>query len=1321
MPSRPTLSAASASPVVSTPLGTGSKAWLTAGIASAAMSPARVAAPPPRALPTPVSPRTIAAVFAETVSRFPARTALDAADATLSYEELSDQVHELAARLRSIGIGPGDRVGVRMSSGTSGLYVGILGILSSGAAYVPVDADDPPARAATIWDAASVCAVIEDGLLIGERAPARGGDAPLTADDDAWVIFTSGSTGAPKGVAVSHRSAAAFVDAETRLWTVTERDRVLAGLSVGFDASCEEMWLAWRNGAALVPAPRAIVRSGADIGPWLAERGVTVVSTVPTLAAMWDEQVLAGVRLLILGGEACSPELGWRLAAGREVWNTYGPTEATVVSTAGRIRPGEPITIGLPLDGWQVAVVDERDEPVPFGERGELVIGGAGLGRYLDPDLDVERFAPLATLGWERAYRTGDIVCELIDGFEFVGRRDEQVKVAGRRLELGEIDAQLRAVAGVTAAAAAVHKSASGNTVLVGYVTGEVDPSLVRARLAERLPDGIVPLIVLLDSLPLASSGKISRNALPWPPPPGGVTSAQGAPAQRAADAGTLTGTAAWLAGRWADQLGVEPATLDSDFFELGGTSLAAAKLVSVIRGRFPAAAVADLYNHRRLGELAAYLDRLGGVDSSVADASAPVRSRWGLVRLAGLSLLMALGAMQWLVGLLAYNHWQGSGVGSQVGWAWLIVAWLVLSSAPGRATIVLLARRTLLGRMKPGRYPRRGWLACRLWFVERLAEVCHLDRLAGTPWATRYARICGAQVGAGARLGTLPPVTGLLSVGAGATLEGEVDVHGWWIDGDELVLGELRVGPGARVGTRAALMPGADIGEWAEVEAGSVVTGHVPARERWGGSPARREGPAGTTWPAHAPQPSRHRRIWKAMYGVGLTAITLLPILAAAPGVLLVTVLGAHLGAAQSPLGALLIVAPVLAAAFLLSYALLVAGLVRGVSRLLKPGWHSDEGGAAWALWFTEALMAGTRGILFPLYSSLYTRPWLRLLGLRVGKRTEVSTAVGLNRLATLADTSFLADDVVFSSARARGGWLALAPIELGSRTFVGNGAILQSDTRIGDDCLVGLLSSPPTRAASGTSWLGLPALELPRIPDRPDPARTTNPPRRLVLARGAMELVRILLPSTISVMLGLLAILALDSIGRSSGSVWVTAAAAPLVLLAASVGAAAVTVLLKWVLMGRYRVGEYPLWSLFVWRDELINTCQEQLSGAWLLGAALGTPLMTLYLRAMGAKVGKDVWFETLAVTEFDLVDLGDGCAVNRGACIETHLFHDRLMRTGPATLGPGSTLGPNSAVLPDTTLAARCSVGARSFVMRGERLPANTRWHGAPVVSV
>jgi amino acid adenylation domain-containing protein len=439
--------------------------------------------------------------------------AIDAADATLTYRELAAHARRLAARLSDAGVGPGDRIAVHLSSGTSELYLAILGVLESGAAYVPIDADDPPGRAMALMSRAGVCAVVSDGLEITWRGLPCGEDRLLGMADDAWVIFTSGSTGEPKAVAVSHRSAAAFVDAEARLWHVGRDDRVLAGLSVGFDASCEEIWLAWRHAAALVPAPRAIVRAGAELGPWIAQRAITVVSTVPTLAALWDESALNGVRLLILGGEACPEPLAWRLAAGREVWNTYGPTEATVVSTAARIRPGQPVTIGSPLAGWRTAVLDDKGRPVAAGETGELVIAGAGVARYLDATLDAERFAPVASLGWGRAYRTGDLVRATEDGLVFLGRRDHQVKVGGRRIELGEIDAALSDAPGVRLAATAVRTSSAGNAILVGYVVGELDPSVVRAHLAQRLPAGMVPLIVELDDLPQGSSGKLDRAA----------------------------------------------------------------------------------------------------------------------------------------------------------------------------------------------------------------------------------------------------------------------------------------------------------------------------------------------------------------------------------------------------------------------------------------------------------------------------------------------------------------------------------------------------------------------------------------------------------------------------------------------------------------------------------------------------------------------------------------------------------------------------------------------------------------------------------------
>ena len=533
--------------------------------------------------------RTLLDVFTATVRRCGVCTAIDAPDRQLSYRGLDEAGDTIAARLRALGVGAGDRVGIQIPSGTSELYVAILGVLKAGAAYVPVDTDDPPARAEEILERSAACAVIREACAIESVRRPGGQTRSMRLDDDAWVIFTSGSTGAPKGVAVSHRSAAAFVDAEARLWNVGRDDRVLAGLSVAFDASCEEMWLAWGNGAALVPAPRSVGRAGEELGPWLAQRDVTVVSTIPTLAAMWDERSLAGVRLLILGGEACPEPLGWRLAAGREVWNTYGPTEATVVSTAAPIIPGRPVSIGWPLDGWEAAVIDEDGEPVEPGEIGELVIAGAGVARYLDPILDTERFPPVPSLGWERAYPTGDMVRDTADGLMFVGRRDHQVKIGGRRIELGEIDAQLSRLEGVRAAVTVVRESNAGNKLLIAYLVGHVDPDTLRAALHDRLPDALAPLLVILDELPQAASGKVDRAALPWPPPDSGRACQD--------DPG---GTAGWLAERWHDQLGPVTIRAESNFFELAGGSLAAAKLTSALRDRFPAVASPTSMNTAR-------------------------------------------------------------------------------------------------------------------------------------------------------------------------------------------------------------------------------------------------------------------------------------------------------------------------------------------------------------------------------------------------------------------------------------------------------------------------------------------------------------------------------------------------------------------------------------------------------------------------------------------------------------------------------------------------------------------------------------------------
>ncbi len=629
-------------------------------------------------------PRTLVDILDATVRTHPDELALDDGTRRLTYRALAAEVEDLRRRLDEAGVGRGDRVGVRVPSGTNELYTAILAVLAAGAAYVPVDAEDPDERAELVFGEAGVRTVIGAGHTFTVDKPADVPAARPGLDDDAWIIFTSGSTGKPKGVAVSNRSAAAFVDAEAALFLTEDPigpgDRVMAGLSVAFDASCEEMWLAWRYGACLVPVPRSQVRSGADLGPWLVEQEISVVSTVPTLAALWEPDTLDDVRLLIFGGEACPPELAQRLVTeGREVWNTYGPTEATVVACAALMTGEEPIRIGLPLNGWELVVVDDQGRPVPMGESGQLVIGGAGLARYLDPDKDAEKYAPLESMGWQRAYRSGDLVKAEPEGLIFLGRSDEQIKLGGRRIELGEVDTALQALPGVAGAAAAVRSARSGNQLLVGYIVTQDDFDHAGAveKLRAELPAALVPLLAPVADLPTRTSGKVDRNALPWPLPEL-ETSGRGE---------QLYGTEAWLAEQWSETLGIPVTSASDDFFAIGGNSLAAAQLTTRLRERYPSAAVLDIYERPVLRKLARRLEKSVQDDGKAREIK-PVPVRAQVAQLLLILPLFTLMGLRWTVALAALGnalHWFGAYPWAPSASWWLIGAGSLVLFIPRR------------------------------------------------------------------------------------------------------------------------------------------------------------------------------------------------------------------------------------------------------------------------------------------------------------------------------------------------------------------------------------------------------------------------------------------------------------------------------------------------------------------------------------------------------------------------------------------------------------------------------------------------------------
>jgi len=1273
--------------------------------------------------------RTLVDVLRVTAERYGAEPALDDGSTTLSYDELLAAVAALAAELAATGIGPGDKVGVRLSSGTNDLYVAILATLFAGAAYVPVDADDPDERADLVFTEAAVAAVLTDGPTITAVRPpeAPGIAADPAAKDDAWVIFTSGSTGVPKGVAVTHRSAAAFVDAEARWFLAGEPigpdDRVLAGLSVAFDASCEEMWLAWRHGACLVPAPRALVRTGMDLGPWLVAQGITVVSTVPTLAALWPADALDQVRLLIFGGEACPPELAERLAVdGREVWNTYGPTEATVVACGARLTGEGPVRIGLPLDGWDLAVVDAAGNEVVEGEVGELIIGGVGLARYLDPVKDAEKFAPMPSLGWERAYRSGDLVRHEAAGLVFQGRADEQVKLGGRRIELGEVDAALQALPGVTGAAAAVKTTAAGTQVLVGYLVASenggavaqgssdatFDTAAATARLREALPAALVPLLAVVDTLPTRTSGKVDRDALPWPvgPDPDATAAVE------------LDGTAGWLADRWTRVLGAPVTGPDDDFFLHGGGSLSAAQLVSQLRERYPEVTVADVYGYPRLGALAERLDEFDAAAHTVTRdpvRPTPRSAQWIQTNLA-LLLQTVVGArfLTWgltLNGLLALTGsypWLPT-----VSWWWVAAGWLVLITPAGRMTIAVVGARILLYGVRPGSYPRGGAVHLRLWTAENLADAAGAANLAGAPWIAYYARALGAKIGRGADLHTLPPVTGMLTVGRGASIEPEVDLSGYWLDGDVLRLGAVHIGAEAAVGSRSTLLPGARIGRGAEIAAGSAVHGEVPAGERWTGSPAHRLGKARRPWPEE--RPKRNTR-WVVAYGVASAAMSFLPVLAAIPGVL---VLWAAVGPADSLGDAAVRALWVAPAVTLLSFVTLALLTLAGVRLLgigIREGFYPVRSRIGWQVWATERLLDAARTYLFPLYASLLTPWWLRALGATVGRDVEASTVLLLPKMTTVGDGAFLADDTMIASYELGGGWLRVGSAKVGKRAFLGNSGMTAPGRAVPKNGLVAVLSAAPKKSKAGTSWLGSPPVKLRRRAVGSDHRLTFDPPPRLKVARAIVELCRFVpMICTVAIALGVL--LTLDALLVALGP-WPALLLSGAVVLAAGAVAGASATVAKWLIVGRTKAVEYPLWSSFVWRNEVVDTFVELVAAPWFADAATGTPVLNLWLRTLGAKIGRGVWLETYWLPEADLVELGDGAAVNRGCVLQTHLFHDRVMSMHGVTFGPGATLGPHSIVLPAAAVGADATVGPVSLVMRGETVPPGTRWAGNPI---
>jgi non-ribosomal peptide synthetase-like protein len=397
---------------------------------------------------------------------------------------------------------------------------------------------------------------------------------------------------------------------------------------------------------------------------------------------------------------------------------------------------------------------------------------------------------------------------------------------------------------------------------------------------------------------------------------------------------------------------------------------------------------------------------------------------------------------------------------------------------------------------------------------------------------------------------------------------------------------------------------------------------------------------------------------------------------------------------------------------------ALLIWLLVRILSLGLEGGYYPVRSLRAWQAWSVLRVLDEARNWLFPLYSSSLTPAWLRALGTRVGSDVEASTVLLLPGLTSISDGAFLADDTLIGGYELNRGWMRIERVKVGKHAFVGNSGMTAPGRKVPKHGLVAVLSAAPKKkhAKSGTSWIGSPPTKLRRESKSVDDSRTYHPPTRLRLARAGVEVLRVV-PVIVNAAIGLGVVVSF--LWLATAADWLLVAVlSGVALIVAGAIAAGVTTAAKWLLVGRLKVSDHPLWSAFVWLNELADTFVEVMAAPWFARPTTGTPVLNTWLRSMGATIGKGVWCETYWLPEADLIDLRDGATINRGCVVQTHLFHDRMLSMDRVTLRAGATLGPNSVILPAAVLGRHATVGPVSLVMRGEVVPDKTRWIGNPI---
>ncbi len=1232
------------------------------------------------------------------------------------------------------------------------LWAAQLGILRTGAAYLCLDPDLPDEVVRKTLIDAEPAAIIADtnglarcnSLGIGHQVfvptTETGNDEvhflrpEFSVDRLAYVIYTSGTTGAPKGVMIEHQSITNLVLSDIKEFAIRPGDRIAQGSSPSYDSSVEETWLAFAAGATLVVMDDATSRLGPDLVTWLTDNEITMLCPPPTLLRTMGcedpRMSLPKLRLLYVGGEALTSDVADVWAPGRRLVNGYGPTECTVTCVRSEVFAGEPITIGMAIDGVTAHVLNETGNPVPMGERGELCLGGLSLARgYRNaPDLTERKFGRHEQLG--RIYRTGDLVSSNAQGkLSYYGRIDAQVKLRGFRIELEAIETVLATFPGIREAACKLQREGTVEWLSAHIVSSSTpDWDELREMLGQALPWYMTPTAFeLVDSLPKTVGGKIKRDALPLVHP---------TPSNRERSL-TLPRTEkeALIASACQRLLSLTgPVSVTEDFFlDLGGSSLGAAQLVSFLRKDPETASITvrDIYQARTIEEIALRALPSGHVEGppeprrpSVSTIPATVTQ----ALLLAMELVVVSAAAAWF--LLDGIPWLDS-FGGVFGF--LVVLPVVGAAAfvvytPVSIALAVLTKKLIIGKYRATVEPVWSQLFLRNWIVRQVLRIVPWQQIEGTELANMALRALGAKIGKDVHFhhGSLPLQGGwdLLEIGDRVTLGQDCVLGLSELESSNLIFGPVSLGQDAVVGTRAIVSHHGSMGHSTTLtDLSLLATGdHIPESESWSGIRATANGRSRPIPECTGVKLSGFVFGSILLFGRALISwIEFLP--------LQISLVGLYYGVGQSKgtIDGFLfdlswtqsLALTTLVVGISMPATLLLKALLARILGLVKPGvlYVQSPGFARVSL---KSLLVESSGRW--LSGTLFWPVWLRAAGMNVGKDCEISTIIDVvPELVSIDSHVFFADGVYLCPPVIQGGTVTLDKLQVSTNCFIGNHSILPGGQTLPPDILIGVSTiADASLMQKGTSWFGLPPIELHRREIvAVDESLTHKPSRARYWNRVFWESLRFFVP-VVPLFAELLWCDELVGLPKNWRGPAIYIGAASLDTLAIASGLCLLVLAMKWVLLGRVKEGIHPLWSCWCSRWDYLYV----IWGEWarpILVNLEGTLLLIPYLRAMGMKIGKRVVLSSgfAHVVDPDMLVIEDDATVS--ATYQAHTFEDRVLKIGKVVIKRGATLGRSTVPLYGAVVGEGARVVANSVIMKHEHLLPGHKYEGAPCHAV